>query len=173
MFERSQYKVTSLAVLLILLIPMLGHAQIKLQEGTEVSVAFQQDVSSKYAEPGDEIPIKLLADIAVGGVVLVKAGAVGKAFVKSVEPAGKPGTPGKIALELIQLDPDSYESLDDKVIKLQAKDGPITAEGKGKKLLSYLLIFGLFIKGTQAELPADQPIPAVVAEDVFIQPSEG
>jgi hypothetical protein len=173
MFERYQYKVTGLALLLVLLVPMIGQAQIKLQEGTDVSVAFQQDVSSKYAEPGDEIPIKLLEDIAVGGVVLVKAGATGKALVKSVEPAGKPGTPGKIAIELTQLDPEGYQSVDDKVIKLQAKDGPIEEEGKSKKLLSWLLIFGLFIKGTQAELPADQPIPAVVAEDVFIMPSEG
>jgi hypothetical protein len=172
---RIQVKFALIALLLLAIssLPVSGFAQVKLTKGTEVTVALEQDVSSKYAKPGDEVPIKLLEDIDIGGLVLVSAGAPGTARVKSVEPAGKPGSGGSITVELIQLDPASYESMDGKAIKLEAKDGPITAEGKNKKLLSWLFIFGLFIKGSDAVIPADQPITAVVTEDVFIQPPEG
>jgi hypothetical protein len=162
------------AVLALVIAAPLAHGQVKLQKDTEVSVTFKQDVSSKYLAPGDEIPIQLLEDIVIGGVVLVKAGAPGKAMVKSVEPAGKRGKPGKMSVELVELDADgNYKAMDDKKITLEAVDGTIEVEGKGKKTLSYILGFGFFIKGGEAVIPADTEVKAKVNEDVFVLPSEG
>lgn len=171
---RSAVLGLAVAALMLLLVPSAGYAQIKLAAGTEVTVAFKQDVSSKYVAPGQEVPIKLVEDIATGGVTLVKAGCEGTALVKSVEAAGKGGKAGKLEVELVGLDPESgYEALEGKKITLTAVDGPLKAEGKGKKTLSYLFIFGLFIKGGEAVLPADQPIKATVSEDIFIVPAGG
>ena len=155
-----------------LLTPLLSYAQIKLEANTEVNVVFQQDISSKYLAPGEEVPIRLVESISVGGVVLVKAGASGRARVKSVESAGKGGKPGRITVELVELEPDAYKALDNKTVLLEAVDGPITAEGKGKKTLSYLFILGLFIKGGEAVIPPDKPFRAKIKEDVFLFPAD-
>jgi len=160
------------AALLLVLIPSLGFAQIKLPAGTEVTVSFKQDVSSKYVSPGEEVLTQLSEDIAIGGVVLVKAGCEGKARVKSVESAGKGGKGGKLEIELVGLNAGGgYQALEDKQITLKAVEGPLKAQGKGKKTLSYLFIFGLFIKGNEAVFQADQPIKATVTEDIFIVPA--
>jgi hypothetical protein len=161
----------AIAGLLVAMTPSAGLAQIKLPAGTEVTVSFKVDVSSKYVAPGEEVMIQLAEDIAVGGVVLVKAGCDGKAMVKSVESAGKGGKAGKLEIELVGLDPEGgYQALEDKKIALAAVESPLLAEGKGKKTLSYLLIFGLFIKGGEGVMVADQPIKATVTEDIFIIP---
>jgi len=162
-----------IAALVLALVPAMVAAQVKVAAGTPVTVAFKQDVSSKHLKPGDEVPISLVEQLEVGGLVLVKAGAVGRAVVKSVEGAGKPGKPGKIAIELVGIDPDgNYKAMNDKVLTLQAEGGKIEAKGKGKKILSFLFIFGLFIKGGEATIPADQPFKATVKEDIFIIPNE-
>ncbi|RKX26918.1 MAG: hypothetical protein DRP45_02295 [Candidatus Zixiibacteriota bacterium] len=172
---KYQSLMTIVTTLLVLTLMFgVSQAQIKLQKGTEISVAFKQDVSSKYLAPGQEIPIAVTEDVIIGGVVLIKAGAEGKAMVKSVEPAGKGGKPGTISVELGELESGSgFKSLEDKGIKLEGIDGAIEAKGKGKKTLSYIFIFGLFIKGGEGLILADTPIKAIVKEDVFIIPAGG
>ena len=157
--------------MLVCLLAMAGvaAADIQLPEGTAVEVAFDQDVSSKYLKPGELVPIRLLKPIEFGGLVVVNEGAKGSARVKSVEPAGRGGKPGEVTLELLDLEPgSSYKAADDKKIMLRSAQGDISAKGKGKQTLSYLLIFGLFIKGGQGEIPADTPIKAEIAQDIMI-----
>ncbi len=145
-------------------------AQITLSEGTKVQVVFEQDVTSKYAEPGDEVPIRLLGDVEIGGVIVIKDGAKGKALVQSVKPASRGGKPGSIEVQLVELDPNgSYKALGDQKVRLRAVGGPIIAEGRGRKTLSYLFIFGLFIKGTQGEIPRQTAISAEIAADIDLE----
>ena len=157
-------------VLMALLMALTGNvwADIELPQGHEVEIVFSQDVSSRYVAPGDLVPIRLNAPIEIGGFTVVEAGTPGSARVKSVEAAGRGGKPGSIVVELLELESDGhYEAEGDKTIMLKAVD-EISAEGKSKKLLSWLLIFGLFIKGSQGEIPADQPFKAEIAEDIVI-----
>lgn len=141
---------------------------VELPAGQEVEVVFSQDISSSYLAPGDLVPIRLSKPIVIGGFTVVKEGTGGSARVKSVTPAGRGGKPGSVTIELLELEPgSSYEAEDDKKIMLKAV-GEITASGKSKKLLSWIFILGLFIKGGQGEIPADQPIKAVIAEDIVI-----
>ena len=158
------------AVLMALLMALTGNvwADIELPQGHEVEIVFSQDVSSKYVAPGDLVPIRLNAPIEIGGFTVVEAGTPGSARVKSVEAAGRRGKPGSIVLELLELESDGhYEAEGDKKIMLKAVD-EIVAEGKGKKLLSWILGFGFIIKGGQGEIPADQPFKATIAEDIVI-----
>lgn len=160
----------SLIIALTLLVAATGNvsADIELPAGQEVEIVFSQDISSKYLAPGDLVPIRLSKPITVGGFILVPEGASGSARVKSVTPAGRRGKSGSITIELLELEPgSSYEAEEDKKIMLKAVE-EITATGKSKKLLSWIFILGLFIKGGQGEIPADQPIKAVIAEDIVI-----
>lgn len=155
---------------LAFIVSIVSAADFLVPEGTEITVAFDQDVSSKYVEPGDEIPIHLVEPIEIGGQAIVKAGAKGLARVKSVTSAGKPGKPGRVELELLQLTPNgAFKSIDDQPIPIEGVDGTIVAEGKGRKTLSWLLIFGLFIKGTEGVIEADQPVEAKVTEGVMVE----
>ncbi len=159
--------------LLVMFFAAKAKADVILAAGTEVQVVFDQEVSSKYVAPGDIIPIRLHGAINYGGIIVVKDGAVGTARVKSVKPAGRGGKPGEVEVVLVGLEPDgAYKAEGDKKIKLQAitedGTGTIRAKGKGRKLLSYLFIFGLFIKGSEAVIPADKPFPAKITEEIVI-----
>jgi hypothetical protein len=137
--------------------------------GTKLSVAFEQDVSSKYVKPGDLVPIKLVEPLEIGGQIVLKSGVKGSARVKSVSPAGRAGKAGKVEVELLELTAgEGFSSVDDKNIGLSGNDGPILVEGKGKKTLSWIFILGLFIKGGQGVVPADQPMAALVTDDVIV-----
>lgn len=160
----------SLVIALAMLVATAGNVfgDIELPAGHEVEVVFSQDISSGYLAPGDLVPIRLSKPITFGGFTVVKEGTAGSARVKSVTPAGRGGKPGSIKIELLELEPgSSYEAEGDQKITLKAID-EISAAGKSKKLVSWLLILGLFIKGGQGEIPADQPIKAEIAEDIVI-----
>ena len=170
----NQKYLFALSALILITLPALAQGQIRLPEGTEVTVTVQQDVSSKYAKPGDTVPIKLKDPIEVGGVILVKADAPGTARVKSVETSGSGGKGGKIELELVGLtSKGSYSALEDKQIMLKAtaNDGVISAKGKGKGWFPWLFL-KLFLKGGQAVIKAGTPIAAVTTESVFVNPAE-
>lgn len=168
--NRFKYSLWAIMATVIVSVVVVQTAQgdIELPKGHEIEIVFSQDVSSKYVAPGELVPIRLNTPIVYGGFTVVEAGAPGSARVKSVTPAGRGGKPGSIVVELLELESDGhYEAEGDKKIMLKAVD-EISAEGKSKKLLSWLLIFGLFIKGSQGEIPADQPFKAEIAEDIVI-----
>ena len=164
-----------LLMVVVFVLPSMVSGQIQLPEGTEVTVAFSQEVSSKFVKPGDQVAIKLVNPLEVGGVTLVKAGATGTALIKTVEKAGKGGKGGKLEIELVSLEPKgNYQALEDKKILLKfagSENGVLGAKGGGKKLLSYLFIAGLFIKGGEAKFAPDKPIKAVTTESVFVVPA--
>ncbi len=162
-------RVLCVVVALLGMAATISAADFLVASGTELMVAFEQDVSSKYVKPGDLVPIKLAEPLEIGGQTVLKAGVKGSARVKSVKPAGRAGKSGMVEVELLELTAGSgFQSVDDKNIGLSGKDGTIIAEGKGKKTLSWIFILGLFIKGGQGVVAADQPLAAQVTEDVII-----
>ncbi|MFH1686362.1 MAG: hypothetical protein ABIE70_02430 [bacterium] len=169
MTYRNRIAVVILVALAAFVRPTTMAADFMVPSGTEIQVVFEQDVSSKYVEPGDLVPIRLSQAIDIGGTVVIDEGAKGSARVKSVKPAGRGGKPGRVEIELLELTAGSgFESVGNKNITIAGKDGSIIAEGKGKKTLSWLFIFGLFIKGGQGVIGADQPMTAVVADDIIV-----
>ena len=158
-----------IAVAVLLTAPVADAAKVQIPEGTAVKVSFPSTIKISSSELGEGIPIlfNLAEPIEIGGKVIVEKGATGTAVVKEVKKAGKGGKPGKIVLEFVDLAPKgTFLTLDGENVKLK---GVITAEGKGKKTLSYLFIFGLFIKGGQGEIPTDKIYTATVAESVILE----
>lgn len=171
--NRFRLRLVALTTLLSAVIVASVNGAIELPAGTEVQIVFGQDVSSKYVAPGQLLPIHLQGTVEVGGIIVVKDGAKGSALVKSVQPAGKGGKPGRVEVVLVELEPNgAYKAEGDIKVALEAITGDdtgiIKAEGKGRKTMSYLFIFGLFIKGTEGVIEADKPYPAKIKEDINI-----
>ena len=162
---RNTLAVTMLLVLACAAVSMAARYQ--LPKGSKAKVQFDPNsiVSSAKFEVGDKVPVYLVDPIVMGGVTLVEAGAMGTAVVTVGKRAGKGGKPGALKL--------SFESINPKgpFVPQELNTIPVAGDtpeyrGKGKKLVSYLFIFGLFIKGSQAEVPAEATFEVTVAENV-------
>lgn len=167
---RVQTKLSALAIaLIVVMLAGAVSAEIVLPKGHPVKVVFEKDVSSKDVKAGDLVPIKLFTPIDFGGIILVREGATGTARVVDAQKNGRFGKAGFVEVELVELDSEGfYEAADGKKIKLTAVNGPLRAEGKSKKTISFILGFGLLIKGSNGVLPANQPIDAELSEDIIL-----
>jgi hypothetical protein len=159
-----------LVLLIALLVaPDIEAGKIQLSEGTEVKVRFDvgQKLTSAKLMKNLPLPIVLAEPVVIGGKTVIEEGAAGEAEVVKVKEASKPGKPGYLKIAFAALEPKGeYKTADGSKIVL---GGEIEAEGKGRKLLSYLFIFGLFIKGSQAELPAGEVYTATGAENIMLE----
>lgn len=146
-------------------------AQIQLPAGTEMQIVFDQKISSGSAKVGDLVTFHLKDQIEVGGVVVVKVGCKGTAKVKSLEKAGKPGKPGKLEFDPVSLSPEhAYKAANgSKVLLESAGGGPILAKGSGKKILSFILGFGLLIKGGEGKVEAQTEMTVKVKQDIDLE----
>lgn len=145
---------------------------IQIPKGTEVKLKFPagMKISSGDVTAGIPLVCYLQEPIEIGGVVVVEKDAQATAKVAEVKKAGKGGKPGYIKVEFESLDAKGdFRLVNADKIKLS---GAVEAKGKGKKLLSYLFIFGLFIKGSQGIIPTDQVYTAKVAESVVVENGE-
>lgn len=143
--------------------------KVVLPEDTEVKVKFGSSVrvNSGMLQKGLEIPIYLAEDITIGGKTIVEEGAEGSATVMEIERASRPGDPGYIKLSFTELETKGeYETANGENIKL---DGIVENRGKGRKVLSWLFILGLFISGSEGEIDASQAYTATVKETVILQ----
>jgi len=142
--------------------------KVMIPEDTKIAIKFPSTmkISSGKVSQGVPLAFELVRPIEIGGKVIVEKGARGTAVVKESVKAKRGGKPGKITVEFTELMPaGSFKSPDGAAIKLK---GSVTANGKGKKTLSYLFIFGLFIKGGQGEIPTDKYYEASVAESIIL-----
>jgi hypothetical protein len=155
---------------LLLLVATVAQAgRVQLPEGHPVKVTFPQgaEISSGKLARGVTLGIELAEPIKIGPAVIVEKGATGTAVVKEAKSAGRGGSPGKIVVEFVDLEPKGEFKLPEgETIKLQGEE---SKEGKGKKTLSYILGFGLFIKGGQGVITADSVYTAEIAETVMLE----
>lgn len=144
-------------------------AKVQIPEGTKISVRFPASLNISSGEVSEGIPLlfTLAAPIEIGGKIIVEKGAQGTAVVKECVKATW-GSPGKIVLEFVDLEPKGdFATLDGSRIKLA---GTVTAEGKGKPFYSYFpLLYGLFTKSGQGKIPSNQIYAASVAESIILE----
>jgi hypothetical protein len=143
--------------------------KVRLDAGTPVKVKFDPNVKVSSGSSVEGVPVRILLaePITMGGQVIVEAGAEGTATVKKVQKNGRGGKPGYISVEFASLgSKGEFKAAGDGRIKLA---GVAEDKGKGKKTLSYLFIFGLFIKGGQGEMDPGQVYTATIAENVLLE----
>lgn len=143
-------------------------APFTLKEGTEVSLVFASDLSSKTAFDGDPVNMTLAEDIKVGDVIVVKKGAVALATVSNAHRSGALGKPGELSIRL------EYLKSDDRRIRLRGSKGN-EGEGKVGATVALTVLFGpigLIKHGKNVEIKAGTPLTAFVDEDYPIQPAK-
>ncbi len=143
--------------------------KIMIPKDTEVKIRFDPNmvINSNTTMEGIPLLINLAEPIEIGGVTIVEKGAAGTATVVKAEKAKKAGKPGFIKIEFVDLEAKGDFSLPEgEKIKLT---GSAEGKGKGKTLLSWLFIFGLFIKGGEGTIPTNQFYEATVAENIILE----
>ncbi len=160
------------AVLLVSLLPAGAFAgKVVLPEETAIKVKFDPaiKINSGKLQPGLTLTIFLAQDVKIGGATIIEAGAEGTAKVEEIVPASRPGDPGKIKISFVDLGTKGkYHAADNARIKL---GGFVENEGKGRKLLSWVFVLGLFIKGSQGEIDNMLEYPAIIKETTVLETS--
>jgi len=168
--KKTLAKISLFIIAAILIISLSANAgKIILPEGTKVKIKFDPNMTINSGVVGKGIPllIYLAEPVMVGGETIIEKDALGKAEVVEVKKASKPGKPGYIKVAFVELEPrGDFKTADGSNIKLK---GEIEAKGKGKKLLSILLGFGLLIKGGQGSINTDMIYEAEILESIVMQ----
>ncbi|MCX6826829.1 MAG: hypothetical protein NTV06_06160 [candidate division Zixibacteria bacterium] len=157
-----------LSLCLILVAPVAIMAKVQLPQEKEVKVKFDSNmkISSGNLTQGIPLLIHLAESIEIGGIVIVEKDAVGTAIVSEIEKAGHGGKPGRIKVEFTELETKGrFFSPEGDKIKL---GGIVENKGHGKKILSYLFIAGLFIKGGQGQINVDSVYTATIKEPILL-----
>jgi hypothetical protein len=159
-----------MALAVVLLMAMTVQAgTMQIPKGTKVKMTFPAglQISSGTMQASAPIICELAEAIEIGGITIVEAGAKGTATVVEAKKAGKGGKGGYIKIEFTSLNAKGdYALMSAESIKLT---GFVESQGKNKKLLSYLFIFGLFISGSQGEIPTSGVYDAEVAESAVLE----
>ncbi len=160
--------VTLVAIAFAFLTPTACATVVRLTQGMEIKVKFAgEDLSSGKLAKDDTVQIALAEPVVVDDSTIVPAGAVGRAVVTAAEKNGRGGKPGFIKAQFVSLIPaGAFKSKDGSAIKLA---GEYEHKGKGKKTLSYIFIFGLFIKGGNGQLDTNTIHTATIAETIKLE----
>lgn len=158
-----KFQVLSAAMAAALLAASTVQAQdtsIVLREGTELTVQFEQKLSSANAADGDIFNISLADGIDIDGVK-IPSGYAGRGEVVNANKRGFMGRAGELNVRL------NYIRIGDQRVKLRASKG---GEGKGAMgaTVALTVLFGPLKRGHDLEIPQGQEMVAFVDEDAKI-----
>jgi hypothetical protein len=138
-----------------------------LAEGTDVSLTFDQDISSKTAAEGDPVEFLLAEDLKVGDVVVAKAGCKAVGEVTNAKKAGMMGKAGELNVRL------DYVKAGDVKIHLRGSKGKEGASSTGTAVALTVLFgpIGLIKHGHDIDVKKGTALKAYVANDVSLPPA--
>jgi hypothetical protein len=142
-------------------------APLVLREGVDVSLKFDQDISSKTASEGDPVAFVLDDDLKVGGVVVAKAGSKAFGEVTRASKSGMMGKAGDLAIRL------NYLKVGDNKIKLRGTKGKEGESGTTGAVVLTVLFgpIGLIKHGKNVEIKQGTSLPAFVGDDITLPPA--
>jgi hypothetical protein len=142
-------------------------ASFKLTEGTDVSLTFDEDISSKTASEGDSVEFVLADDIKVGNVLVAKAGCKAVGEVTNAKKSGMMGKAGELNIRL------DYLKVGDVKVKLRGSKGKEGASGTGGAIALTVLFgpIGLIKHGSNIDIKKGTPMKVFVAEDTTLVPA--
>ncbi len=167
--SKRMHRVAGLALGgMLMTAPGMARAEQRVPGGTQVMLAFNQEVNSKTAKPGDKVALRVNTDVVVGGKTLIKLDSAAEGTIVSVKKPGIFGKKAELKMSLshvmdvtgarVPLDP--YNSG-----QRFGKTGP-GAAGAGLLVLGPVgLVGGAFIKGKEITIAKGTRIQATVAGD--------
>jgi hypothetical protein len=135
-----------------------------LRDGTELSLKFAADLSSKTAHEGDPVEFLLDDDLKVGNTVVVPKGTHAVATVSAAKKAGMMGRPGDLSVQL------QYLVAGGNHVRLRGTKGK-EGESKTGATVALTVIFGpigLIKHGKDVDIPAGTPLTAYIDQDVWL-----
>ena len=137
-----------------------------LRDGTQVSLKFAADLSSKTAQVGDPVEFLLDDDLKVGETVVVTKGAHAVATVSAAKHAGMMGKPGDLGVQL------QYLVARDNHVRLRGTKGR-EGESKTGATVALTVLFGpigLIKHGKDVQIKAGTPLTVYVDQDIWLPP---
>lgn len=139
-------------------------------QGTDVTLAFKQSLSSKTARAGDKVRMEVLNDVRVGGTTVLRAGTPVTAIIEKVDKSGRFGKNARIRLTLnpvngIPLQPREKG----KAFQGGKTDKAAIASGAGALVLGPIgLVGGVFINGRNVNIKPGDKIDTEVSRTVRV-----
>jgi hypothetical protein len=139
-------------------------AEVKVPEGTELSIRLEDAISSSTATEGDRFTISLDDDVKLADGTILRAGYRGVGEVVEARDNGALGKKGKLNIRL------SYLKVGDERIKLRANKG---AQGEGRvgaQVATVILFWPAapFIKGKDVSIKKGTVMTAFVDQDTVL-----
>jgi hypothetical protein len=137
-----------------------------LREGTQVSLKFASEISSKTAHIGDAVEFQLDDDLKVGDSVVVAKGAHAVATVNDAKKSGMMGRPGELSVQI------QYLLVGSNHVRIRGTQGR-EGDSKTGAAVALTVIFGpvgLIKHGKNVIIPAGTPLTAYVDQDVWLAP---
>jgi hypothetical protein len=141
---------------------------IVLKEGTDVSLIFASDLSSKTAVDDDPVNMTLAEDLKVGDVVVAHKGSVALGTVTNAHKSGMMGKAGELSIRL------EYLKTDEQRIRLRGSKGK-EGEGAVGATVALTILFGpigLIKHGHNVEIKQGTPLTAFVDQDYTLPPAK-
>lgn len=141
-------------------------APLVLQEGSDVALKFDQELSSKTAAEGDPVVLVLSDDLTVNNAVVAKAGCKAYGEVTHAKKAGMMGKGGELNIRL------DYLKVGDTKVMLRGSKGREGDDKTGTAVALTVLFgpIGLIKHGKDIEIKPGTPLKAYVADDVKLPP---
>lgn len=138
-----------------------------LPEGTDVPLAFDEDISSKTAAEGDPVAFVLTDDLKVGNVVVAKAGCHAFGEVTHAEKSGMMGKAGDLSIRL------NYLKTGNVKVKLRGTKGKEGESGVTSTVVLTVLFgpIGLIKHGKNIDIKKGTSLKAFVGDDISLPPA--
>src|SRR5271156_1068201 len=132
-----------------------------LHDGDDVSLKFDQDLSSKTAAEGDPVNFVLDGDLKVGDVVVAKSGSKAVGEVTQAHKAGMMGKPGELSVRI------DYLRVGATKVHLRGSKGKEGANATTSTVVLTVLFgpIGLIKHGHDIDIKAGSPLKVFVADD--------
>jgi hypothetical protein len=139
-------------------------ASVKIPEGMEFPLRIEEELSSRTSTEGDRFTISLADDVALPDGTVLRSGYRGVGEIVEVQKSGRVGRKGTLNIRV------NYIRVGDDRINLRASKG---AEGSGNTgnmvaAIVFAGVFGLLVKGKNAEIPKGARVTAFANSDVEI-----
>ncbi len=131
-------------------------------EDTEIEVEITEDISSKTAEAGDRISMKLVSNLIINNVIVAPAGTKVKGEVARKRKAGGFGRGGKLEIKII-----SFKTLNNVEVPLEFSKTAKGGKDSGAVAMAAVLSIagGFFMKGKNVIIEKGTRFTTVVADD--------
>jgi len=132
--------------------------------GTFVRLEFASPVSSKTAQVGDRIALRVAEDIRVGSTTIVPKGTLAEGTITFVRHTAPGGMPGSLGYELNAL---RVNGTSVPLWRIEGRTGDPKTPGP-EVLIPVAGAFTVFRHGKDAEIKPGSPVTALVAADTTL-----